>query len=297
MTLDEIKANPELEKKLKSIYTSLNSVLKDDVEHDKFSYRENEVSPMLEVKAVNQHIAENRMKKINALMELSENWDSFKTLYQDDNILKKIGVEFLKGKFEFDEKTIKTIKEYPHRKEVLYYFNKGVDVNMREVKGDDYSRIKEQILPSIEKESKIHLDQQTALAKALKDILSDKSQKNLEYLGSLTEGTNANNKVNVEYGTLISKALQSVNEGNFTAIQKGANIAVELPIPGVRKENVVETKFQTTVLTINLQNSKNYSFEVGSLEKPKISFEDRLQSIRKSSLGQKDIKPSNILPK
>lgn len=288
MTLDEIKADPELEKKLKSIHKDLTSILKDDVGHDKFSYRENEISPMLDHKAVNQHIASNRLKKINNLSKLSENWEAFQTYFQNDNIMKKIGVEFLEGKFEFDDKILKTIKEYPHRQEVHYYFNKGVDVVMPNVTGNDYNKFKEQILPSIEKEATIHLEQKQSLFKALKSINENKSQEKLNYLVKMEEGTTPAGKMDVEWSNILGTVKQHIQEGNFIAQQKDNKIVIELPISGTKKENGLDVKSPSTLMSVDLSNPKDFSFEVGSLSKPKMSFEDRLKSIRDKAFGSND---------
>jgi hypothetical protein len=288
MTLDEIKADSDLEKKLKSIHKDITSVLKDDVGHDKFSYRESEISPMLSHEAVNQHIASNRLKKINTLSKLSENWESFNTYYKDDNIMKKIGVEFLEGKLHFDDKIIQTIKDYPHKKEVLYYFNKGTDVSMANVTGDDYNKFKAQILPSIEKEATIHLEQKQSLLKNLKIISENKSQSQLEYFVKLSEGTTPAGKMDLEWSSILGTVKQQIQEGNFIAQQKDNKIVIELPISGTKKENGLDVKSPSTLMSLDLDNPKDFSFEVGSLSKPKMAFEDRLKSIRDKAFGNND---------
>ncbi|NCQ51511.1 hypothetical protein GW796_06375 [archaeon] len=133
--------------------------MNDDFGHDKFTYKENEVNLMSDFKVVNEHISFNKLKKIKNLVSLSENWESFHVLYKDDIILKKIGIELLKDGFEFNKNILKTIKDYPSRNKILYYFKKGEEIQFPELSENKYTEIKNKILPLIEKQSIIHLEQ------------------------------------------------------------------------------------------------------------------------------------------
>jgi hypothetical protein len=289
MNIEDIKTNKELMQKLSSLHKSLTNLMKDSIYHDKFSYREHEVNLTLDHNVVNQHIAENRMFKIKNLMDLSNNWDAFKTLYKDDLILKKIGVEFLDGKFEFNKEIINTIKEYPHRKEVLYYFQKGVDVNLGNATPEDYSRIRNQILPDIQEDALFHMQQKKALIRVIGKIAADKSQYNLNYLGGLTEKENPGGQINVEYGRVLSEVLTKIRQGDFITQQDENEMIVELPIPGIKKEGEQDVKSSTILLKVDMENPRDYFFEVGSLQKLNANIADKINSIREKAFNFKGL--------
>lgn len=287
MNIEDIKGDKELVRKLNSLHRSLTVLMKDSIHHDKFSYKEHEINITLDAKAVNQHIAENRMNKIKALMDLSKNWDEFKILYKDDLILKKIGVEFLEGKFEFNEEILDTLKKYPHRKEVLYYFTKGVDVNLSDAKPEDYHRIKRQVLSDIQEEALTHLQQKKLLIKAIGKMVADKSQDNLDYISSLTDDSNPNGRMSVDYAQGLAEILNRVKIGDFIAQKDESQMIVELPIAGVKQEGQNDVKSSTVLFRVDLENPKEYSIQVGSLQSLNASIEDKINAIREKALSFK----------
>jgi hypothetical protein len=277
MDIEKIKQDKDLMKELNKIHQTLTSLMKDDVTNDKYHYEEREVSIMVSHMALNEHIAFNRLKKINALKKLSENWDNFKVLYKDDNILNKIGEEFIKGKFEFNEKILKDIKEYPFKKQVLHYFTKGVEVEMPEVKSDDYLKIKEQILPYVEMSAEKHMERKNALLKSLDIITADKSQENLEKMWTLHE-EGPLGKVDGELGSFMGYVRHHVRAGDFTYEQHNSKITIQVPIAGTIENNGVKERVNSTLFSVDLNEPKNYSMQVGTLEKPKMSIEDSLNN-------------------
>lgn len=290
MNIDNIKNDKELVRKLAGIYKSLNNVIDDDYDLSKFSYKEQEVSIVHDHRAINQRSAFNRLKKINTLMELSEHWDAFKTLYANDVVLKKIGVEFLEGKFEFDKEILKTIKEYPHKNEVQYYFKKGQEVNLGNAQPEDYIRIKTQMLPAIENDAKVHLEQKKSLLKSLKSISDDKS---LLYSGKLNENhpikLDENSTLNIPYGQELGKMIEQVKKGNFIAQQDSNIIIVELPIVGTKMEGATPVSSPSILLKLDMDNYKDYSIEVGSLQKLNNNIQDRVEAIRKKAWGKPNL--------
>lgn len=230
MNIDDIKNDKDLVKKLSGIHKLVTKAIEDDYDVDKFSYPQHEVNIMNDHRAINQRIAFNRVKKINALMELSDNWENFHTLYRDDVVLKKIGAEFLSGKFEFNQEILNSIKETPNKNEPQFYFKKGQQVNLS-VTPEDYTRIKEQILPCIENSSKLYMEQKKSLLKLVKSIADDKK---LLYSGKINANhpikLEENSKLNVEYGQELGKILEQIKKGNFLAQQDANIIVVELPI-------------------------------------------------------------------
>lgn len=289
MNIETISQDKELVKKLTSIHKTLTSVFKDDVGHDKFKYGENEVGMGVSHLAVNEHIAHNRVKKINALKSLSENWDTFKTYYKEDNILNKIGEEFIKGKLEFDDKTIKEIKEYPFRKQVLHYFAKNSEVQLNEVKGSDYQIFKAQILPYVEINAEKNMERKEALIKAIKKITEDKSQANLEKMWSL-HGNSSLGTVEGEIGTFMGNVLSHLNASDFKFEQNGSKVSIQVPIAGTITQDNVKEKVSSSIFSVDLNNPLDYSMQVGTLEKPKMSIEDRIKTMRSGAFKPTDPK-------
>jgi hypothetical protein len=286
MNIDNIKADKELVKKLSTIHKSLSAVIDDDYDLDKFSYTEKEVGIMHDYKAINQRSAFNRMKKIKSLIELSDNWEEFKTVYKDDPILKRIGVEFLEGKFEFNNQILTSIKEMPNKNEPQYYFKKGQSVDLDNIKSEDYVRIKNQILPEIEDISKIHLEQKKGLIKAVQEIMDDKTllytlPKNSKHPVKIDESS----QISLKYGEEMSTMLQKIKKGNFLAQQDSNMIIAELPIAGTKIENGTSVSSLSTLLKINLENHKDYEIVVGSLQNLNTSIQDRILAIRQKALG------------
>lgn len=284
MNIESIQQDKELVRTLSDIHKKLTSVLKDDVEHDKYSYQEKEVNLTVNHLAVNEHIAQNRLKKINALKSLSDNWDAFKTLYKDDNILNKIGEEFLKGKFHFDEKVLKDIEQYPFRKQVLHYFPKNVAITMPDVKGSDYEKFKEQILPYVEMNSQKYMERKQALLKSLEVINNDKTQINLEKK-TILHGNSNLGTVEGDYGSFMSNLRSHVATGDFKYEQSGSKITVEVPIKGTVEKNGVKEKINSSIFSVDLNNPLDYSMQVGTLENPKLSIEDRIKTMRNKSFS------------
>lgn len=297
MNINDIKNDKELVRKLTGIYKSLNNVIDDDYDLSKFAYREQEVSIVHDYKAINHRSAFNRLKKINTLMELSDNWDAFRTLYEDDVIFKKIGVEFLEGKFEFDNEILKTIKEYPNKNEVQYYFKKGQQVNLGNVQPEDYVRIKTQILPTVENEAKVHLEQKKSILKSLKSIMDDKS---LLYSGKLNENhpiqLEENSTLNISYGQELGKIVEQVKKGNFIAQQDSNIIIVELPIQGTKMEGSSSVVSPSILLKVNMDNHKDYGIEVGSLQKVDNTIQDRVEAIRKKAWEKPNVIGTSSTP-
>lgn len=279
MNIETIQQDKELLKTLGEIHKKLTNLLKDDVEHDKYSYQEKELNLTVNHLAVNEHIAQNRYKKINALKSLSENWDQFKVLYKDDNILNKIGEEFLKGKFEFDDKILKDIEQYPFRKQVLHYFTKGVAVAMPEVKGSDYEKFKEQILPYVEMNAEKYMERKQALLKSLEVINNNKTQLNLEKKNIL-HGNSDLGTVEGEYGSFMSNLKSHILAGDFKYEQSGSKITVEVKIKGTIEKNGTKEKINSSMFSVDLNHPLNYSMQVGTLQNPILSVEDRIKNIR-----------------
>lgn len=285
MNLEDIKQNKELVKTLNDIHKKLTHVLKDDVEHDKYNYSQRELNISANSLAVNEHIAQNRLKKISILKSLSENWDTFKVLYKDDNILNKIGEEFLKGKFSFDDTVLKDIEQYPFRKQVLHYFAKGVAVTMPEVKGSDYEKFKEQILPYVENNAQKYMERKQALLKSIQVINADKTQVNLEKR-TILHGNSDLGTVEGEYGTFMTNLKSHILSGDFKYEQSGSKITVEVPIKGTVEKNGVKEKINSSIFSVDLNNPLDYSMQVGTLENPKLSIEDRIKTMRTKAFSK-----------
>lgn len=291
MNIQDIKNNKELSNKLSGIHKSLKNAMEDDYDLDKFSYLERELNIMHDPIAINQRSAFNRMKKVKALMELSDNWDSFQTLYKDDIILKKIGVEFLEGKLDFNKEILDAIKQYPSKNEVQYYFKKGQQVDLGNAQPEDYIRIREQILPAIENEAQIHLAQKNSLIKNVKKIMKDKSLINSKDSNSMHPVKLAeNSELKIEYGQEMLKMLEQIKKGNFVAQQDSNIMLVELPIAAIKREDSKPTSSSTILLRMNIDNHRDYSIEVGSLQKLNENFQDKLDAIRQKAFGKP---PSN----
>lgn len=282
MNLEIIQQDKELVKVLTSIHKLLTVLFKDDVNHNKFEYEERELSIGTNHLAVNEHIAQNRLKKINAMKLLSENWDSFKIYYKDDIILNKIGEEFIKGKFKFNDKILKEIKSYPFRKQVLNYFKKNVELKMPDVSGADYEIFKSQILPELESNAIEHIERKESLIKAIKIIRSDKSQNNLNKMWVLHDETPLG-KVDGDFGSFLMKVTEHVNAGDFHYEKYETQITIEVPISGTIENSGVKEKINSSIFAVDLKNPLEYSMQVGTLQKPKMEVSDRIKSIRQNA--------------
>lgn len=285
MKLEDITNDKDLMKTLTSLHKTMTALLKDDVDHNQITYTEKEVGLTANHIAVNEHIAHNRLKKINNLKSLFENWEAFKTYYKEDNILNKIGEEFIKGKLKFDDNLLKEIQEYPFKKQVLYYFTKNNSVQMPEVTGKDYDKFKERMLPEIELNAKKHIERKDSLLQALATIKSDKSQKNLEKMWVL-HSENPLGKVDGEVGTFLSNVMTHVKAGDFKYEQNGSNITIQIPIAGVIENAGVKEKINSSIFSVDLKNPQQYTMQVGTLENPKMSVIERMKGIRDDALSQ-----------
>lgn len=285
MNIETIQQDKELLKTLNNLHKTLTHWMKEDVGNDKYHYEEREVSIMVSHTGLNEKIAFNRLKKIGALKSLSENWDSFKTLYKNDSILNKIGEEFLKGKFEFNEKILKDIKEYPFRKQVLYYFNKGVEVQLPEISALDYVKFRQQILPYVEHSAEKHIERKEALLKSLNVIMSDKSQENLEKMWTL-HGDSPLGTVEGNLGSFMGYVNYYVKSNDFEYEQNGSKITIQVPISGTINNEGVKENFKTSLFSVDLNNPQDYSMQVGTLDKPKMSVEDRIRTMRNNNLAK-----------
>lgn len=282
MSLQIIQQDEELVKSLTSIHRTLSSLFKDDVSHNKFRYEERELSLGTNHLAVNEHIAQNRLRKISAIKLLSENWDNFKIYYKDDLILNKIGEEFIKGKLKFDDKILKEIKEYPFRKQVLHYFPKNTEVKMPEVTGADYELFKAKILPELEIGATEHIERKEALIKAIKIIRDDKSQNNLKKMWILHDDTPLG-KVDGDFGSFLMKVTEHVNAGDFKYEKYGTQMTIQVPIAGTIENAGTKEKINSSIFAVDLKNPLEYSMQVGTLEKPKMIISDRIKSIRENA--------------
>lgn len=71
-----------------------------------------------------------------------------------------------------------------------------------------------------------------------------------------------------------------VKRGDFKFEQSGSKVTVEVPIAGTIKNGDKRDKLNTSIFTVDLNNPKDYSMQLGSLEAPKLSIEDRIKGIR-----------------
>ncbi len=281
MNIEQIKEDKDLVKNLTKIKNTLDNLINEDItyDHNKLVYQEHEVNIIYNHVAINEHIMFNRWKKVGALAELSKVWNEFKTYFANDDILNKIGEEFISKRFDFDDNVLKEMKEYPYRKQVLYYFQKKTDVVMPEVTGSDFERFKSQMLPEIEKNTKERMEIKKEIIKSIDTITSDKSSDSLKKQWILAEDTPLG-KVEGNLGYFMSALRLHVKRGDFKFEQSGSKVTVEVPIAGTIKNGDKRDKLNTSIFTVDLNNPKDYSMQLGSLEAPKLSIEDRIKGIR-----------------
>jgi len=288
MDINEIKNDKELTRKLRGIHKSLLNAIEDDYDLDKFSYRENEVKIMFSHNAINERSASNRLRKVKALVELSQNWDAFQIVYKDDSILKKIGAEFLQGKLEFNAEILETIKDFPQKKVPLYYFKKGEKIDLENIDPNDYINIKNKILPSIESEAQDYLEQKADVSNAIKAIMSakktmiiKKEDLNDDHAAKVIPGI----KLKSEYGQELFDILEKVKKGNFLVQQDSNIMIVEVPITATEKKNSETVSEPTILIKMNLDNPQDYVIEAGSLAKLNLKINDKLESIRQRAFS------------
>lgn len=278
----------KLIEKLSSIHKSLTSVLRDDSENKKFSYTESEIRVGVDHAVLNEKIAYNRLKKMQILKELSENWTDFKEYYKSDNILKKIGEEFIMGKFDCTDSIIKTIEDYPLRKQTLYYFNKNSQVKVS-LTAKEYESIKNQILPTIEPESRVSVGIKDKVLKSIELIRQDKSQSNLEKMFAIHE-KGPLGMVKGDFGTFMRDLVLHIQRGDFEYEQNGSTLALQVPIAGERECAGVYKKIDTSVFTVDLDNPTNYRLEVGTIKKPILKIQDKINNLRETPEAKNSIK-------
>lgn len=274
--------DPKLIEKLTNIHKTLTSVLKDDSDYKKFAYSESEINTTVDYKAVNEKIAYNRLKKLQALKLLSENWESFKTHYANDNILNKIGEEFIDNKFECSQRIIKTIEEYPFKEQTLYYFAKNSPVQVP-LNPSEYENIKNQILPELELNSKKTIEIKEKLLSIVKQIRENKSQSNLEKMFAIHEKSNSG-FVKGDLGSFMQDLALHLKRSDFHYEQQGSRITVQVPIAGERECSGVYKKIGSSLFSVDLNNLSDYSIQVGTIQKPIIKIQDKINLWRDSSL-------------
>lgn len=274
--------DPKLIEKLTNIHKTLTSVLKEDSDYKKFAYSEGELNITVDYKVVNEKIAYNRLKKLQALKSLSENWESFKTHYANDNILHKIGEEFIQNKFECSEKIMKTIEDYPFKKQTLYYFAKNSPVQVL-LNPEEYENVKNQILPELELSSKKIIEIKEKLLNTVKQIREDKSQSNLEKMFSIHEKSNSG-FVKGDLGSFMQDLALHLKRGDFHYEQQGSRITVQVPIAGDRECSGAYKKIDSSLFSVDLNNLSDYKIEVGTLKKPIIKIQDKINLWREDSI-------------
>lgn len=282
MDIQSISQDKDMVKKLTTIRDKLQSLFNNDNDIDRYRYEERDLPLGVNHLAVNERVAKNRLAKIVALKSLSENWDTFKIYFKNDSFMDKLGEEFIKGKLKFDDRILKEIKEYPFKKQVLNYFPKNITPEMPEVTGADYEKFKAQIFPEIEKNAIKHIERKEALLKALRTITEDKSQDNLEKMWTL-HGSSHLGTVEGEVGTFIGKVMANIKLGDFKYEQSGSKMTIQVPIPGTIESNGVKEKISSSIFSVDLNNPKEYSMQVGTLDKPKMSIEDRIKGMRNNA--------------
>jgi hypothetical protein len=171
------------------------------------------------------------------------------------------------------------MKEYPHRKQVLYYFPKKTEIDMPEVSGADFEKFKSQMLPDVEKSAKERMELKAAIIKSINEITSDKSSDALLKQWILAEDTPLGH-VEGNLGSFLPGVRSHVKRGDFKFEQNGSKVTVEVPIAGTIKNGEKVEKVNISVFTVDLNNPKDYSMQVGILEVPKLSIEDRIKGIR-----------------
>lgn len=220
--------------RLKQLYTLITSVMKDDVDHKKYRYESQELPITLSSASVNEHIAFNRLKKIEFLYEIMQGntWQDFKEKYKDDVVLKNIGVEFLVNKFHFDKEVLEDINAYPKRKSPLYYFQKGVDLNIDKFKDLNYEEIKEIVLCDVAAIALEHQEQKADLKHALNKINISKSQKQNDNLYLFNNPDKSKYLLDEKWSNIIPQMSRLAQSGQFKYKQIDSFLFVEFPMSG-----------------------------------------------------------------
>lgn len=256
----------ELNDKLKSLYTSLTGLMNEVSDVDKFSYTESEMEKIYydgSVTAINERIANNRYRKINAIAELMPIWKEFKSYYKDDLIINKIASEMIKGKFDFTKEIEKTILEYPERKQVLYYFSKNEDLKFK-IDVNQYNEKKNEILSEIK-------DIGLEVSSTQKNIIS--AINTLKKSSKFNEQKPLNGMEDNPYFYV----LKQVKKGNFKILE---NNKIEIPLKD--KNNINE---ESMILNIDFNKPLNTSVHLKNEVNNKENVKQSIQEIRNKSLN------------
>lgn len=77
-----------------------------------------------------------------------------------------------------------------------------------------------------------------------------------------------------------------VKSGDFEYEQHGSKITIQVPIAGTIENNGIKEKINSSLFSVDLNNHQDYSMQVGTLEKPKMSIEDRIRTMRSNAFSQ-----------
>lgn len=268
-----MEITPELKNTLKHIHSGLSNAIKEDCNNtDQMTYTERDILPQFSAHAVSEHSHFTRLNKIKHFKSLMENWDAFKIVYKDDPILDKIGMEILENKMSFDAKTLKDIQEYPHKKQVLYYFKKGENVTSPNMTPEQYTTFSQTVLHDLGTSAQTKLTFKKSLLKIVSDLREDKSHDNLQYLFNLTQGTKTNGKIVCPNNDILAEIKKNILQSDFKAEDRDGKLLVELPMKGTTFDNNVAVNCNSVLLQIDKKNPKDYCIEVSTMPKKKPSL-------------------------
>lgn len=277
----------DIQRDMQQLCTTLKKLFKDDAHETKLEYSEKEVGIMNNHEAVNERIMQTRYKKVMAFQKLNDNWEDFKSLYANDNIMTKIGMEILENKMYFDDKVLKTIQEYPARKQVLYYFKKNETIDMPQLPSNAYEIFSQKILADVGPQAQEQLQHKEQLLKGIQTKMDDKSQNNLQYLSSLTSGTHPQGKINVEEGNLLVALRDEVKNNNFIVKQIEDKLLISLPIASIKNDSGTLNKYNNITLVSDGKNIE--AIMPGNMEPP-ITKSKVLENMRKMGSNVMSIK-------
>lgn len=263
----------ELKNTLKHIHSGLSNAIKEDSANtDQMNYTDRDVALQFSAHAVSEHSHFTRLNKIKHFKSLMDNWEAFKTVYKDAPIMDKIGMEILENKMSFDSTTLKDIQEYPHRKQVLYYFKKGENVTLPAITPNEYSTFSQTVLNDIGQSAQEKLTFKKALLNMVSNIKSDKSQDNLQYLSNLAQGTKENGKITCPNDDILAEIKKHIMHSDFKFEDRDGKYMVELPMKGTTFDNNVAVACNSVLLQIDKKNPKDYCIEVSTIPKKKPSL-------------------------
>lgn len=292
---------PETQNTVKRIHSILLKTFKEDVYETKLEYSEKELPMTISHTAVNERMHFTRMQKINAFKDLVDNWGAFKEVYKDDPIMDKIGMEIMGDKMAFNEQIIKNIKEYPQRKQVLYYFGKNQPVNLPDLKEEDYDRFKNVVLHDIGFSARKKMIYRNLLVKSINTLIDNKNHEQNQYLASLEDGTTRHGKITCPSGELLHAIKKHILSGDFNATQKNGEYTVEIPLPSLKVNNDTVTNFKNSVLRIDPECLRHFTISIGGVEEMGITqqkkittslpiLSDKISNLRNDSLDNKEQK-------